>query len=159
MTTKNTPFMDFDPLKAWTAFDPAKTADQFTKLFGDMSASQVNIDAIMASQRKSMEALSVANQKMLDGVRAVSERQAEIVRDAVEKTSAAMDVLGKAKNAKEVVEKQAELARKAYDKSVKDLTELRDLVAETNSATVEPINTRIQESFDEIKAITAGNGK
>ncbi len=172
MTNKNTPFMDFDPLKAWTAFDPLKAADQFTKMsdqftkmFGDMgmgkgmSIPQTNIDAIMATQRKSMEALNVANQKMLDGVRAVSERQAEIVRDAVEKTSAAMDVLGKAKTPQEAVEKQTELARKAYDKSVKDLTELRDLVVKTSKDAVDPINARIQESFDEIKAISGANGK
>ncbi len=169
MTRKTSPFTEFDPFQAWAGFDPLKAADQFTKMFGDTDKftkmfgvgdmPQTNIDAVMASQRKSMEALTVANQKMLDGVRAVSERQAEIVRDAVAQTSAAMDVLGKAKNPQEVVEKQAELARTAFDKSVKDLTELRELVVKTNKDAVEPINTRIQESFDEIKAITTVNGK
>ncbi len=171
MTRKNSPFTEFDPFQAWAGFDPLKAADQFTKMFGDtdkftkmfgdmgMGMPQTNIDAVMASQRKSMEALTVANQKMLDGVRVVSERQAEIVRDAVEKTSAAMDVLGKAKTPQEVVEKQSELARKAFDKSVKDLNELRELVVKTNKDAVEPISARIQESFDEIKAISTGNGK
>jgi len=159
MTRKNSPFTEFDPFKAWTDFDPFNAADQFTKMFGGMEAPQVNINAVMDSQRKSVEALTVANQKMLDGVRAVSERQAEIVRDAVEKSSAAMDVFGKAKNPQDIVEKQAELARKAYDKSVKDLNELRELVVKTNKDVVEPINTRIQESFDEIKAITTAAAK
>lgn len=165
MTRKNTTFMDFDPMKAWAGFDPMKAADQFTKMFGDMGVSmpkgmpQVDMDAVMASQRKSLEVMNVVNQKALEGVRAVSERQAEIVRDAVEKSSSAMDVIGKAKTPQEAVEKQAELARKAYDKSVKDLNELRDLVVKTNKEVVDPINVRIQESFDEIKAMTAVNGK
>lgn len=165
MTRKNSTFTDFDPFKVWTDFDPMKAADQFTKMFGDMGANlpkgmpQVDMDALMASQRKSLEVMNVVNQKALEGVRAVSERQAEIVRDAVEKTSSAMDVLGKTKSPQEAVEKQAEMARKAYDKSVKDLTDLRDLVVKTNKEVVDPINTRIQESFDEIKAMTAASGK
>lgn len=159
MTRKNTPFTEFDPFKAWSGFDPLKAADQFTKMFGDMGGSQFNIDAVMESQRKSMEAMSLANQKMLDGVRAVSERQAEIVRDAVEKSATAMDLFGKTKNPQDIVEKQAEMARKAYDKSVKDLNELRELVVKTNEDVAEPINTRIQESFDEIKAITTAGVK
>jgi len=159
MTRKTSTFSDFDPLKVWAGFDPLQASDQFTKMFGDMTMPQANIDSFMASQRKSLEALSVANQKMLDGVRAVSERQAEIVRDAVEKTSAAMEDLGKAKTPQEVVEKQAALAKKAFDKSVKDLTELREMVVKSNADAIEPINVRIQEGFEELKAIAKSNGK
>lgn len=159
MTRKTSTFADFDPFKVWSGFDPLKAAEQYTKMFGDLNVKQPNIDAVMDSQRKSLEALTVANQKVLDGVRAVSERQAEIVRDAVEKTSSAMEVLGKAKTPQEVVEKQAELARKAYDKSVKDLSELRELVVKTNKDAIEPINARIQEGFDELKSMAADNGK
>lgn len=159
MTRKTSTFTDFDPLKVWAGFDPLQASDQFTKMFGDMAMPQINMDAFMTSQRKSMEALNVANQKALDGFRAVSERQAKIVRDAVEKASAAMEDFGKTKNPQEIVEKQAALAKKAYDKSVKDLTELSELVVKTNTDAIEPINARIQESFDELKTISKANGK
>jgi len=163
MTRKTSPLNEFDPLKMWSGFDPLKTAEQFTKMFGDMGmdmgSHQTGIDAVMASQRKSLEALTSANQKMLDGVRAVSERQAEIVRDAVEKTSSAMDVLGKSKTPQEAAEKHAVLVQNAYDKSVRDLTELSDLVVKASKDAAEPITTRIQESFEEIKVISGANGK
>lgn len=154
MTRKTNPFVDFDMFKTFADFDPAKTTEQFTKMFKDMELPKADVEAMMASQRKTLEAMNAANQAALEGVRALSTRQAQIVRDAVADSQAAFDSLGKAKGPKDVVVKQTEIARKAYDKAVADLVELRDLVNKTNVAAVEPINVRIQESFDEVKAIS-----
>jgi len=154
MTRKTATFADFDMFKAFADFDPAKTTEQFTKMFQGMEMPKADIDAMMASQRKTLEAFNAANQAALEGVRALSTRQAQIVRDAVADSQAAFDAIGKAKNPKDAVAKQTEFARKAYDKAVVDLSELRDLVNTTNVAASEPINSRIQESFDEVKAIS-----
>lgn len=154
MTRKTNPFADFDMFKAFADFDPAKATEQFTKMFQGMEMPKADIDAMMASQRKTLEAFNATNQAALEGVRALSTRQAQIVRDAVADSQAAFDTIGKAKNPKDVVAKQTEIARKAYDKAVVDLNELRDLVAKTNVAASEPINARIQEGFDEVKAIS-----
>ena len=154
MTRKTANFADFDMFKAFADFDPAKATEQFTKMFQGMEMPKADIDAMMASQRKTLEAFNAANQAALEGVRALSTRQAQIVRDAVADSQAAFDAIGKAKNPKDVVAKQTEIARKAYDKAVVDLSELRDLVNKTNIAASEPINSRIQESFEEVKAIS-----
>lgn len=154
MTRKTPTFADFDVFKAFADFDPTKATEQFAKMFQGMEMPKADIDAMMASQRKTLEAVNAANQAALEGVRALSTRQAQIVRDAVADSQAAFDAIGKAKNPKDVVTKQTELAKKAYDKAVVDLSELRDLVNKTNVAASEPINARIQESFDEVKALS-----
>lgn len=154
MTRKTQPFADFDVFKAWSDFDPAKATEQFTKMFQGVDMPKADIDAVMASQRKTLEAVNAANQAALEGVRTLASRQAQIVRDAVADTQAAFEAMGKVKSPKDAVAKQAELARKSYDKAVADLTELRELAFKTNSAASEPINARIQESFDEVKAIS-----
>ena len=154
MTRKTPSFADFDMFKAFADFDPAKATEQFTKMFQGFEMPTADIEAMMASQRKTLEAVNAANQAALEGVRALSTRQAQIVRDAVADSQVAFDAIGKAKSPKDAVTKQAEIARKAYDKAVGDLTELRDLVNKTNIAASEPINARIQEGFDEMKAIS-----
>ncbi|MEQ8665668.1 MAG: TIGR01841 family phasin [Rhodospirillales bacterium] len=154
MTRKTPTFADFDMFKTFADFDPAKATEQFAKMFQGFEMPTADIEAMMASQRKTLEAVNAANQAALEGVRTLSTRQAQIVRDAVADTQAAFDAIGKAKSPKDAVTKQTEIARKAYDKAVADLAGLRDLVNKTNVAASEPINTRIQESFDEVKAIS-----
>ncbi|MBT4891222.1 MAG: phasin family protein [Rhodospirillales bacterium] len=159
MTKKTNPFADFDMFKAWTDFDPSKAADQFTKMITDMNMPAFDVEALVDSQRKSAEALNEANQKVLDGVRSVAERQSEIMREAMEKSTAALETMGKAKTPQEAVEKNIEMARKSYDKAVKDMSELGDMITKVNSDAVAPINTRIKEGFVEAKSMTAAASK
>lgn len=146
---------DFDVFKFAADFDPMKMADQWQKMVGDFGVSTAGMDAVLATQRKTFEALSAANTRAFEGVREISKRQAEIVRNAVEESTAAMTKLGKVKSPNEAAEIQAEMARTSFDKAVKDLDELRKLVVETNTAVAEPINERIRASFDEVKELTA----
>ncbi len=155
MTKKTNPFAEFDMFKAWTDFDPSKATEQFTKIVKDMNLPNVDMDAFVTSQRKSLEALNVANQKVIEGVRNVAERQSEIMRDAVETTTSAFDTLGKAKTPQEVAEKQIDMARKSYDQAVKDLSELGDMISKTNNDAIAPISARVTESFAEAKTLAA----
>lgn len=154
MTRKTNSFADFDVFKTFADFDPTKVAEQFARMFREMEMPKADIEAIVASQRKTLEAFNTANQAALEGVRALSARQAQIVRDAVADSQAALDALGKAKSPKDAVAKQAELARKAYDKAVADLVELRDLANQAGVAASAPINARIQDGFDEVKELS-----
>ena len=103
MTRKTQPFADFDVFKAWTDFDPAKATEQFSKMFQNVEMPKADIDAVMASQRKTLEAVNAANQAALEGVRALSTRQAQIVREAVADSQAAFDAMGKVKSPKDAV--------------------------------------------------------
>jgi phasin family protein len=157
MTKKTTPFAEFDMFKTWTEFDPSKAADQFTKMLTDMKLPNVDVDAFVAIQRKSVEALNDANQKVFDGVRTVAERQSEIMRDTIEKSTAAFETMGKIKTPQEAAEKHIDLARKSYDKAVKDMSELGDMITKTSTDAMAPISARVKESFVEAKSMAAGS--
>ena len=161
MNKKTNPFADFDMFKVWTDFDPSKATDQFTKMLTDMNVNMpsVDVEALLASQRKSVEALNQANQKVLEGLRSVTERQSEIMREAMEKSTTAFESMGKAKTPQEAVEKNIELARKSYDKAVKDMGQLGDMITKVNSDAVAPINARIKEGFAEAQSMTTAASK
>eukprot|EP00747_Dinoflagellata_sp_TGD_P108286 gnl/TRDRNA2_/TRDRNA2_170369_c0_seq2.p2 gnl/TRDRNA2_/TRDRNA2_170369_c0~~gnl/TRDRNA2_/TRDRNA2_170369_c0_seq2.p2 ORF type:complete len:117 (-),score=30.45 gnl/TRDRNA2_/TRDRNA2_170369_c0_seq2:47-397(-) len=116
MTRKTQPFGDFDVFKAWTDFDPAKATEQFTKMFQGVEMPKADIDAMMASQRKTLEAVNAANQAALEGVRTLASRQAQIVRDAVSDSQAAFEAMGKVKSPKDAFAKQADNLRVEKEK-------------------------------------------
>src|SRR5690606_5818899 len=57
----------------------------FSKVLSDVQVPGVDIDAILASQRKNIEAVTAANQLAIEGMQAVLRRQAEILRQSLEK--------------------------------------------------------------------------
>jgi hypothetical protein len=61
-TNPSNPFLNFDITKMMADFDPSKMAEEFTKMAGNYKMPTFDVEAIMASQRKNIEALSTANQ-------------------------------------------------------------------------------------------------
>ncbi len=68
MTKPNNPFGDFDFTKM---MDPSK-------MMGDFKMSGVDMEKVVSSQRKNLEALTAANQLAIEGMQAIAKRQAEI---------------------------------------------------------------------------------
>jgi phasin family protein len=93
----------------------------------------VNIEALLSSQQKNIEALTAANRMAIEGVQTLGQRQAEIFRPA----------------------KQAEIAKAVFEKGLANMQELAELAARANSDTLEVVNKRFAESFDDFKAIFA----
>ena len=59
-----------------------------TKMMADFRFRPFDVEALMAYQRRNIEALSQANQLAVEGMQAVAKRQIEIARQAVEDMSA-----------------------------------------------------------------------
>ncbi len=159
MARKTNTTINFDPMNVFASFDPAKAGEQFTKMFGDFAAPTMDMDAFMAAQRKGMEVVTAANQAAFDGVRAIAERQADMVRESVEATAGVVEVLRTVKEPKDAMEKQADFARVAFDKAVKDSNELRDLAVKTGNDVAAPISAHIRASMDELAAMATPAAK
>ena len=59
-----------------------------TKMMADFRFRPFDLEAVMAYQRRNIEALSQANQLAVEGMQAVAKRQIEITRQAIEDVSA-----------------------------------------------------------------------
>jgi len=60
------------------------------KMFAGFSFPSFDVESILASQRKNLEALTHANQLAVEGVQALAKRQVEIVGHAMEEASAVL---------------------------------------------------------------------
>lgn len=146
-TTKN-PFLDFDPTKF---FDPSKFMD-LSKLMSDYRLPGMDVEAMLAAQRRNVEALTAANQLAVEGVQAVLRRQGEILRQSLEEASSMMSELMAAGTPEDKVAKQAELVKGAFEKAIANMKEMAEMVAKSNSEAAEVLSNRVKESIEEVKA-------
>ena len=126
-----------------------------SKMLGDMKLPMVDMDAIMASQRKNIEALTNANKLAFEGIQAVARRQADVMRQMIEEISGMVSEMMSASSPEERVSKQADLAKAAYEKVLGNMKELAEMLAKSNTEAAEVITSRISESLDELKSMAS----
>lgn len=146
------PFANMDFTKIMADFDPAKLTETFVKAAGDFKMPEANVNGLMETQRKNVDALSAANKTAVAGFQAIAERQAAFFKESLEAASAAASEFGKVKGPEDAAVKQADLLKKTYEKALANATELAGLAAKTGAEASETINARFAESLDELKA-------
>ena len=124
-----------------------------SKMLGDMKLPMVDMDAIMASQRKNIEALTNANKLAFEGIQAVARRQADVMRQMMEEMSGMISDMMSAGTPEEKVARQADLAKQTFEKILSNMKELAEMLSKSNSEAATVINARISESLDELKAM------
>lgn len=141
----------FDVSKFVKDFDPTKMVEEFSKALKQYKLPGVDVDAMVASQKKNLEALTSANRTAFEGLQAVAKRQAEILQETMNETSKVVDSLSKVSSPPELAAKQAELAKGAFESALSNMRELAEMVAKSNEEAAGAINNRIAETLDEIK--------
>lgn len=123
-----------------------------TKILADFKVPGVDVEAMLASQRRNIEAVTAANQLAVEGLQAVIRRQAEIVRASLEESSGYVNQLISAGTPEEKAAKQADLVKVAFEKALANARELSELIAKSNTEAAEILSKRVSESLDELKA-------
>ncbi len=152
--TNTNPFFNFDVTKVMSEFDPTKMADEFAKLAGNYKVPTLDIEAVMASQRKNIEALTAANKAAAEGMQKVSSRQAQILQEALDEATKNFADFSKSGTPSDAAAKQAELYKAAFEKALANMSELADLVTKSSTEATTLVNERISESLEEIKALS-----
>ena len=145
MARPNSPFGDFDFTKM---MDPSK-------LMGEFKVPGVDVEAVVASQRRNLEALSAANQLAVEGIQAVAKRQVEIFRQMMEEASQVMKDMMTAGSPEDKAGRQTELAKEAFRRAIANMRELAEMVSKSQGEAFEVINKRVTDSLDEIKTLVA----
>lgn len=141
----------FDVSKLMKEFDPSKMVGEFSNMLKQYKLPGVDMDSLVASQKKNVEALTSANRVAFEGLQAVVKRQAEILQETMNEASKAVDALSKAGSPPEVAAKQAELAKDAFERALSNMRELAEMVAKSSQDATSTINARISTSLDEMK--------
>jgi len=128
--------------------------EQFAKLTENLKVPGVNIDALIESQRKNIEAMSEAAQLTAEGAAAISRRQLEILRVTNEQVRTAI------RDMKLSSEQQGEFARKAFETAIASARELAEMTVKSNTDVYNVVKQRVTEDFEKMRtAFLPGEGK
>jgi len=123
----------------------------FSKAFAGFTLPGFDVEAVLASQRKNIEALTQANQLAVEGVQAVARRQAEIAREAIDEASSVLREIVQPTAPEERIAKQAELLKQTFERSLANTRELALLLAKANTEAFDVVAKRVAQGFEEIR--------
>jgi phasin family protein len=138
----------FDVTKPLKEFDLSKVVAEFFKQY---KLSGIDLDALVASQKKNLEALTSANRVAFEGLEAVAKQQAEILQETMNEASKVVDQLSKSGSPPDVAARQTELAKSAFERALANMRELAEMVSKANQEASNTVKSRISASLDEIK--------
>ena len=122
-----------------------------TKMMADFRFRPFDVEALMACQRRNIEAMSQANQLAVEGLQAVAKRQIEIARQAVEDVSALLRDLAQPTSTDERIAKNTEYAKRMLEKSVNHGREITELAAKAGTEAADVLRKRASEGLDELR--------
>ena len=132
--------------------DMSKLFD-FSKMGSDMRMPQIDMEAMMAQQRKNMEAFTALNQAFFESFQALWRRQADMSRQMMEEAGQTMQAIVACPSPEEKVIKQAEASKAALEKCMANVRDIAETLSKCNTQALDTVNTRMNESLDELRGL------
>ena len=129
-----------------------------TKMMADFRFRPFDVEAVMACQRRNIEALAQANQLTVEAVQAVARRQIEIARQGLEDMSALLRDLVQPGSTEDRIAKNTEYAKQILEKSVSNGREITLLATKAGTEAADVLHRRACQGLDEIRDFAKHQG-
>jgi len=129
-----------------------------TRLMTDFRLRPFDVEALMACQRRNIEALTQANQLAVEAVQAVARRQIEITRQTFEDMSALLRDLVQPASTEDRVAKNTEYAKQMLEKGLSNSREITLLATKAGTEAADVLRKRACEGLDEIREFAKQEG-
>ena len=139
MTAQN-PFSDFF------------SKNDFSKFFENYQSMPFDVQGFMETQRKNMQAISDAQQVTVENLQVIAQRQSTILSQMVEDNAQMAKEMMAEGTPEEKIAKNADLFKGAYERSVKSMNEISDMLNQSNQEASNIINKRVKATLNEVKA-------
>lgn len=144
-----------DYSRVMTASNPSEMMEQIGKVFGGiLSQPNLDLDDVLESQRKNIEALTEANKLIFENTQDIMGHQTKLFRDTMEQITSSMKEAAKAKSSpKEAATQQAKLIQLGLEKGFTAMQEIAETIVKGNAQSLDIANRRIAGSMSEFKRL------
>ena len=132
---------------------------EVSKMFAGFTFPGFDVEALMATQRKNLEAFTQANQLAVAGFQALAKMQVELTRAAMDQASTLVRDWAETSAPEVKLQKQAEFAKQALEKGVSNTRELVQLAGKTQTEAFDVLKKRFTESVDEMTSFVKKEAK
>jgi len=129
-----------------------------TRMMSDFRFRPFDVDALMACQRRNIEALTQASQLTVEAAQAVARRQIEIARQTLEEMSALLRDIAQPASTEDRIAKNTEYAKQMLEKSVSNGREITLLATKAGTEAADVLRRRACEGLDEIRDFAKHQG-
>jgi phasin family protein len=126
--------------------------DMLKKFGSDLNLPKVDVDKLIEIHRKNLDALDQSAQATSAGAKSLVDKQREIVETAFSEAAAMARDFKPTGDPTEVLAKQTEFAKKAFDITVQNTRDLAQLTTQTTTDASKIIRDRLRESLSELGA-------
>ncbi len=133
--------------------------NDFTKQFAGMKMPGFDGEAMMAAQKKNMDALVEANKAAAAGYQDLFKKQVAIFEETMAEAQKHMKSFDASKLDADSAKAQGELAKAAFEKAVGNMQALAESAQKANAQAYEIVSARIKESLEELRDMAAKVGK
>jgi phasin family protein len=126
--------------------------DMLTKFGSDLNLPKVDVDKLIDMHRKNLDALEQSAQVASAGAKSIADKQREILETAFREAAAMARDFKPTGDPKEVLAKQTEFAKKAFDITVQNTRDVTQLATQTTTDATKIIRDRLREGLTELGA-------
>jgi phasin family protein len=126
---------------------PQKLMSDFTKLFEQFKLPGIDLNAVLESRRKDIDALAAANRTALEGAQALGQKQIDVLRTTIDEVQSML------KQSRDTPAAARELVNQAVQKAFANMRELADVAYRSQSEAAAVVSRRVQENIEELKTL------
>ena len=125
--------------------------DMFSRFGRDLKLPNVDVQAILDHHRKNLEALEKSARASAAGASSVLARQHEMVQEALGEITRMAQNYQAPGNPQDLMTRQAEFARRSFETTLKNASEVANLVQKSSTESIEILRDRIKDAMAEIR--------
>jgi phasin family protein len=134
------------------AEDTQSYLDMLRRFGSDIGLPRPDLDKLIETHRKNIDALSQSAKVAIGGAQSVAEKQREIFEAGLREASAMAQSFHPLGNPQEILDKQREFARKVFDVTVQGAQQTAQLTRQSAGDAVKIIQDRMKESLEEFRS-------
>ena len=119
------------------------------KMMEQLKLPNIDLQAIMEGRRKDIEAIVKANEVALNGIKSVADKQAEMLQTVLGEIGTKLKSMAQDGSPSA---KATEMAQQTIEKALGAMRTLAEANGQSQAQVLDVINTRVQQSIDEIRA-------
>jgi phasin family protein len=133
-----------------------KDADSYVEMLrgfgGKLGLPQIDVDKLIETNRKNIDALSESAMAAADGAQAVARKQREVLEAGLQEATALAKGFQPLGDPRETVARQTEFVKKVFEVAVQGARESAKVSRESTVEAVKVLQDRMKASIDEIRA-------
>ncbi|MEM7289236.1 MAG: TIGR01841 family phasin [Pseudomonadota bacterium] len=125
--------------------------DMFQKFGENLKLPTPDVTAVVNYHRNNIQAMTEVAQVASSGTQAMMTKQREILEETLAEITDMIQDSTQSKDPSKIMSNQMEFTKKSFDATIKNTTEMGEILRDTNMKSYEILKNRVQESIEEIR--------